>query len=77
MTYLETVLGSLACVNASFLLANNAHFGCNTKVHGVDLKQAEMAFTLVSRFESTTLNELVSIKYMIKKTDYCCEYHNM
>lgn len=61
MTYLETVFGSLACVNGSFLLANNAHFGCNTKVHGVDLKRAEEAFTLVSRFENTSIKELVSI----------------
>ncbi|KOB65464.1 putative E3 ubiquitin-protein ligase HERC4 [Operophtera brumata] len=59
MAYLETVFGSLACVNASFLLANNAHFGCNTKVSGVDLAKAEEAFTLVSRFENSSIKELI------------------
>lgn len=63
MTYLETVLGSVACINASFLRANNAHFGCNTKVPGVDLAKAVEAFTLVSRFENSTLKELVSTFY--------------
>lgn len=60
MAYLETVFGSLACINGSFLLDQNAHFGCNTKIPGVDLKKAEEAFTLISRFENTTLQELVS-----------------
>lgn len=60
MAYLETVFGSLACVNASFLQPSNAHFGCNTKVPGVDLKKAEEAFTLISRFENTSIRELVS-----------------
>ncbi|XP_049870394.1 probable E3 ubiquitin-protein ligase HERC4 [Pectinophora gossypiella] len=59
MAYLETVFGSLACVNGSFLLAQNAHYGCNTKVPGVDLKRAEEAFTLISRFENTSIKELI------------------
>lgn len=59
MAYLETVFGSLACVNGSFLLANNEHFGCNTKIAGVDLKRAEEAFNLVSRFENTSIKELI------------------
>ncbi|CAH0605431.1 unnamed protein product [Chrysodeixis includens] len=59
LAYLETVFGSLACLNSSFLAANNAHFGCNTKVPGVDLRKAEEAFTLVSRFENTTIKELI------------------
>ncbi|CAH2105537.1 unnamed protein product [Euphydryas editha] len=59
MAYLETVFGSLACINGSFLLDQNAHFGCNTKVPGVNLKKAEEAFTLISRFENTTLQELI------------------
>ncbi|XP_072939555.1 probable E3 ubiquitin-protein ligase HERC4 isoform X2 [Epargyreus clarus] len=59
LAYLETVFGSLACVNGSFLMANDAHFGCNTKVPGVDLKKAEEAFTLISRFENTTIKDLI------------------
>lgn len=60
MAYLETVFGSLACVNASFLLTDNAHYGCNTKMPGVDLNKAQEAFTYISRFENTSIKELVS-----------------
>ncbi|XP_059046133.1 probable E3 ubiquitin-protein ligase HERC4 isoform X2 [Achroia grisella] len=59
MAYLETVFGSLACLNGSFLLPNNAHFGCNKKVPGVDLNVVEQAFTTISRFENTSIKELV------------------
>ncbi|XP_047528623.1 probable E3 ubiquitin-protein ligase HERC4 isoform X1 [Vanessa atalanta] len=70
MAYLETVFGSLACMNASFLADDNAHFGCNTKVPGVNLKKAEEAFTLISRFENKTIQELIFsylTEYIIKK----------
>ncbi|XP_073943044.1 HECT and RLD domain containing E3 ubiquitin ligase 4 isoform X2 [Choristoneura fumiferana] len=59
MAYLETVFGSPACVNGSFLLGDNDHYGCNKKVHGVDLKKAEEAFTLISRFENSSIKELI------------------
>ncbi|XP_013171805.1 PREDICTED: probable E3 ubiquitin-protein ligase HERC4 isoform X1 [Papilio xuthus] len=59
MAYLETVFGSLACINGSFLQANSAHYGCNTKVPGVDLKRAQEAFTLISRFENTSIKNLI------------------
>ncbi|KAM3967385.1 HECT and RLD domain containing E3 ubiquitin ligase 4 [Aphomia sociella] len=59
MVYLETVFGSLACVNGSFLSANNAHFGCNKRVPGVDLKSVEEAFAIISRFENTSVKELI------------------
>lgn len=61
MVYLETVFGSLACINGSFLIEHNGHFGCNTKVPGVDLKKAEEAFTMISRLENTSIQELVGI----------------
>ncbi|KAJ8727556.1 hypothetical protein PYW07_001675 [Mythimna separata] len=70
LAYLETVFSSLACVNGSFLAPNNAHFGCNTKVPGVDISKAEEAFTLVSRFENTTIKELIFshlTEHIIKK----------
>ncbi|CAG4993690.1 unnamed protein product [Parnassius apollo] len=59
MAYLETVFGSLACMNGSFLLTQSGHFGCNTKVPGVDLKKAEEAFALISRIENTSIKELI------------------
>ncbi|XP_063377365.1 probable E3 ubiquitin-protein ligase HERC4 [Cydia fagiglandana] len=59
MAYLETVFGAAACINGSFLLADNNHYGCNKKVHGVDLKKAEEAFTLISRIENSSIKELI------------------
>ncbi|CAH0729413.1 unnamed protein product, partial [Brenthis ino] len=59
MVYLETVFGSLACINGSFLMEQNSHFGCNTKVPGVDLKKAEEAFTMISRFENSSIQEII------------------
>ncbi|CAK1546181.1 unnamed protein product [Leptosia nina] len=59
MAYLETVFGSSSCMNASFLLENSAHYGCNTKVPGVDLKKAQEAFNIISRFENTSIKELI------------------
>ncbi|XP_026322032.1 probable E3 ubiquitin-protein ligase HERC4 isoform X2 [Hyposmocoma kahamanoa] len=59
MAYLETVFGSIACINGSFLLPHNAHFSCNTKMPGIDIKKAEEAFTLISRFENTSIKELI------------------
>ncbi|KAI5632182.1 regulator of chromosome condensation (RCC1) repeat domain-containing protein [Phthorimaea operculella] len=59
LAYLETVFGSLSCLNGSFLLPNNAHYGCNTKTPGVDLKKAEEAFTLIARFENASIKELI------------------
>ncbi|XP_034829545.1 probable E3 ubiquitin-protein ligase HERC4 isoform X1 [Maniola hyperantus] len=59
LAYLEIVFGSLACVNGSFLVGHNAHFGCNTRVPGVDLAKAEEAFTLISRLENSTIQELI------------------
>ncbi|XP_013200731.1 probable E3 ubiquitin-protein ligase HERC4 [Amyelois transitella] len=59
MAYLETAFGSLACINGSFLLPNNAHFGCNTKTPGVDLKQAEEAFSVISRYENSSIKDII------------------
>ncbi|CAH2254500.1 jg25682 [Pararge aegeria aegeria] len=70
LAYLEIVFGSLACINGSFLLGQNAHFGCNTKMPGVDLAKAEEAFTLISRLENSTIQELIFshlTKEIIKK----------
>ncbi|XP_023933810.2 probable E3 ubiquitin-protein ligase HERC4 isoform X2 [Bicyclus anynana] len=66
LAYLETVFGSLACINASFLLTQNAHFCCNTKTPGVDLTKAEEAFTLISRLENSTIQELI-FSYLTKQ----------
>ncbi|XP_051176119.1 probable E3 ubiquitin-protein ligase HERC4 isoform X2 [Leptopilina boulardi] len=59
-TYLETVFRSLACINASFLLANDAHYGCSSKHHGIDINQAKKLFGIISEFDNATIKELIS-----------------
>ncbi|XP_048479250.1 probable E3 ubiquitin-protein ligase HERC4 [Plutella xylostella] len=59
LAYLETVLGSISCLNGSFLLADNAHYGCNTKVPGVNLKRAAEAFETISRCDNQSVKELI------------------
>lgn len=59
MAYLETVFASLACINGSFLLENNAHYNCNTRSPGVDMRKAEEGFTLLSRIENSSIKELI------------------
>ncbi|XP_033210790.1 probable E3 ubiquitin-protein ligase HERC4 isoform X2 [Belonocnema kinseyi] len=59
LTYLETVFRSLACINASFLLANDAHYGCSSKHHGVDITKANKLFDIISNFKNNTMTELI------------------
>ncbi|XP_011636945.1 probable E3 ubiquitin-protein ligase HERC4 isoform X1 [Pogonomyrmex barbatus] len=59
MTYLETVFKSQACINASFLVANNAHYGCSSKHHGVDLDIAIKLFGIISELDNDTIQELI------------------
>ncbi|XP_011882075.1 PREDICTED: probable E3 ubiquitin-protein ligase HERC4 isoform X2 [Vollenhovia emeryi] len=59
MTYLETVFKSQACINSSFLLHNNAHYGCSSKHHGVDIDYAIRLFGIISELDNTTIQELI------------------
>lgn len=60
LSYLEIVFRSLACLNGSFLLANEQHYYCTSKHHGVDLEMAEKTFTLIARCENSSIKDLVS-----------------
>ncbi|XP_075216704.1 HECT and RLD domain containing E3 ubiquitin ligase 4 isoform X2 [Lycorma delicatula] len=60
VTYLETVMGSLACINASFLLKDNKHFCCTSRHHGVDIAQAEECFNAIARIEHSSVNNIIS-----------------
>ncbi|XP_043466153.1 probable E3 ubiquitin-protein ligase HERC4 isoform X1 [Leptopilina heterotoma] len=60
LTYLETVFRSLACINASFFLANDAHYGCSSKHHGIDINQAKKLFGIISELDNVTIKELIS-----------------
>ncbi|XP_011152046.1 probable E3 ubiquitin-protein ligase HERC4 isoform X1 [Harpegnathos saltator] len=59
ITYLETVFRSQACINGSFLRANDAHYGCSRKHHGVDIDSAIKLYAIISKLENKTIQELI------------------
>ncbi|KAF7994791.1 hypothetical protein HCN44_004263 [Aphidius gifuensis] len=59
LTYLETIFQSQACINASFLLPNDEHYGCSSKHSGVDFEQASRYFGLISDIQNNTIRELI------------------
>lgn len=59
LTTVEVVFKSLACFNASFLLANNGHLCCTSRHHGVDLKIAETTFEYIRKIEHESLKNLI------------------
>ncbi|RLU20163.1 hypothetical protein DMN91_006770 [Ooceraea biroi] len=59
MTYIETVFRSQACINASFLLANDQHYGCSSKNHGIDIECAIKLFGIIAELENNTIQELI------------------
>ncbi|XP_011688741.1 PREDICTED: probable E3 ubiquitin-protein ligase HERC4 isoform X3 [Wasmannia auropunctata] len=59
MTYIETVFKSQACINASFLLSNDEHYGCSSKHHGVNLDYAIKLFGIIAELDNNTIQELI------------------
>lgn len=59
LSYVETVFKSLACFNSSFLLANEEHYCCTSRHHGVNVEQAEKAFDLIGKLEVESIKDLV------------------
>ncbi|XP_070528774.1 probable E3 ubiquitin-protein ligase HERC4 isoform X3 [Cardiocondyla obscurior] len=59
LMYLETVFRSQACINASFLLNNDTHYGCSSKNHGVDIDNAIRLFGIISELDNNTIQELI------------------
>ncbi|XP_017765568.1 PREDICTED: probable E3 ubiquitin-protein ligase HERC4 isoform X2 [Eufriesea mexicana] len=59
MIYLETVFKSLTCVTGSFLLKNDARYGCSNKHHGVDLDQASRSFGIIRELDNDRIQELI------------------
>lgn len=59
LSYLEVVFKSLACLNGSFLVQD--HYYCTSKHHGVNMEDAEKAFTIIGRIEHETIKDLVSV----------------
>ncbi|KRT83036.1 Regulator of chromosome condensation repeat containing protein [Oryctes borbonicus] len=55
----EIIFKSLSCLNGSFLLANDEHYYCTSKHHGIDVDLAEKTFNIIAKFENETLKNLV------------------
>lgn len=68
MSSVETLFKSLACINGSFLLENDAHMCCTSKNHGLNIADAEIAFGFIRKMENLSLKSVVSNKilYIIK-----------
>lgn len=62
LSYLEIVFRSPACINGSFLLANEQHYYCTSRHHGVDLELAAKTFTAIARNENSSVKDLVKTK---------------
>lgn len=58
ITYIETVLGSQACINSSFLLPREQHYTCTSRHHGVDMNAALACFTAISRANNSTIRDV-------------------
>lgn len=61
MSSVEILFKSLACINGSFLSANDKHLCCSTRNPGVNIADAEQAFDFIRKMENNTLKEIVSI----------------
>lgn len=59
LTYIETVFGSLACMNGSFLQNNERHYYCTSRHHGVDLTQAGRVFEMVAKLEKGAVKDMI------------------
>ncbi|XP_078046235.1 HECT and RLD domain containing E3 ubiquitin ligase 4 isoform X1 [Augochlora pura] len=59
MTYLETVFKSQACINGSFLLNNDTHYGCSVNHHGLNLDEASRLFGIIRELDNSTIQELI------------------
>uniref|UniRef100_A0A1B6DL92 HECT domain-containing protein n=1 Tax=Clastoptera arizonana TaxID=38151 RepID=A0A1B6DL92_9HEMI len=59
LKYLETVLSSPECLNGSFLLQNDGHYGCTSKHHGINISLAQECFNVISRIEHESIRDLI------------------
>uniref|UniRef100_A0A182SW13 HECT-type E3 ubiquitin transferase n=1 Tax=Anopheles maculatus TaxID=74869 RepID=A0A182SW13_9DIPT len=59
MSSVETIFKSLACLNGSLLLPNDAHFCCTSKHPGVDMSAAEATFDQIRKVERESIRQLI------------------
>ncbi|XP_068143352.1 probable E3 ubiquitin-protein ligase HERC4 [Drosophila tropicalis] len=56
---MELIFKSQACLNASFLLANDKHVACSIRNHGLDLNAAQLAFDNLRRVENEGVKQVI------------------
>lgn len=66
MSTIETLFRSLACLNGSFLQTNEAHMCCTVKNHGLNIADAETAFSYIRKMENSSLKNIVRIVILQK-----------
>lgn len=59
LVYLETVFASCACLNASYLKEDDAHFNCSEANPGVDLEAARHGFHCIQDAKNTSVGEVL------------------
>lgn len=60
MSQMEVIFKSQACFNASFLENKTGNFSCTSKYSGIDVAEAEKAFSCIAKLENDTLKQIVS-----------------
>jgi len=59
LSSIELIFKSQACLNGSFLLDHDRHFGCSSRNHGLDLKAAQLAFDNLRVVENESIKQVV------------------
>lgn len=59
LSTIETIFKNQACLNGSFLLANDKHFCCTSKSPGLDLSEATAAFEDIQKTENESVKSLI------------------
>ena len=59
MNYLEPILGSLACLNGSFLVENDGHYNCTGLNHGIDVELAMRGLKSLEDTKNTSLQDFI------------------
>uniref|UniRef100_T1IPE6 HECT domain-containing protein n=1 Tax=Strigamia maritima TaxID=126957 RepID=T1IPE6_STRMM len=59
MSYIESVFTFPACINASFLLKNDEHYGCSRSNPGIDIGEVRKFFHKVGRVQNEVISELI------------------
>lgn len=60
LSYLETIFGSCACLNASYLKEDGSHFNCSELNPGVDMEAARHGFRCIQDAKHSSIGQVVS-----------------